>query len=212
MPPTPIPVPLSVINHRQRRFELLVRHVQGCHACPRMEGRRRVLSNLNGHPSPKSKVMFIAEAPGRFGADRTGIPIHGDPTGHNFEKLLASVGWTRADVFVTNCVLCNPRDPETGNNDSPTMAELENCSFNLESQLVLVDPKIIVTLGGKALEALSIIRPHSLTLRDFVATPSPWLSFILFPLYHQSPRALIHRGMNQQLHDFKLLKELASSL
>jgi DNA polymerase len=35
-----------------------------------------------------SKIMFIAEAPGRNGAQRTGIPIYGDPAGDNFERIL----------------------------------------------------------------------------------------------------------------------------
>jgi uracil-DNA glycosylase family 4 len=158
-----------------------------------------------------SPVMFIAEAPGRFGADRTSIPIHGDPTGNNFERLLAEVGWTRDDVFVTNCVLCNPRD-EKGNNRTPTTEEIHNCSFHLDQQIRLVDPLVIVTLGASALAAISSIYPHGLTLSQAVASPREWNGKILFPMYHQSPRAMIHRGYSQQLNDFKKLKALVDSL
>ena len=38
--------------------------------------------------------MFITEEPSPRGADVTGIPLHGDLTGDNFEKLLTSTGWT----------------------------------------------------------------------------------------------------------------------
>ena len=48
-----------------------------------MECRRKVFSEANGNID--SKALFIAEAPGRLGADKTGIPLYGDRTGDNFE-------------------------------------------------------------------------------------------------------------------------------
>src|SRR2546426_8839598 len=47
-----------------------------CHLCPRFEDKRAVVGPQNG--APNSPVMFVAEAPGRHGADRSGIPLHGD--------------------------------------------------------------------------------------------------------------------------------------
>ena len=58
-------------------------------------------------------MLFVAEAPGRLGADRTGIPLYGDRTGENFQTLLGNIGWKREQVFITNAVLCNPKQ-ETG--------------------------------------------------------------------------------------------------
>ncbi len=77
------------------RFEALVQSIQNCNLCPRMQCRRKVFSEANGNLN--SKVLFIAEAPGRLGADHTGIPLHGDKTGDNFETLLQSVNWDRKD-------------------------------------------------------------------------------------------------------------------
>lgn len=187
------------------RLTILFRVVQNCHACPRMEGRRRVLSTKNGKVS--AKVMFIAEAPGRNGADRTGIPIHGDPTGVNFERLLSHIGWSRNDVFVTNAVLCNPRNDE-GNNDTPTEFELCNCSIHLESTINIVNPVVIAPLGAKALQALSLISHHDFVLSKVVATTQEWNDRLVFPLYHPSPRVLVHRSMAKQRHDFSKLKEV----
>lgn len=198
----PSSIPLSL---RETRLRDLSSMVQGCHACPRMEGRKRVLSSLNG--GAHARVMFIAEAPGRFGADRTGVPIHGDPTGNNFEKLLSLIHWKREDVFITNAVLCNPRD-EAGNNSAPSRLELSHCSFHLESQIIVVDPFIIVTLGQAALSALSLIFPHDLRLNKSVGEPHQWMNRTLFPMYHPSPRALLHRNFGRQLQDFQALQLL----
>ena len=103
-------------TNKGRKFEMLVENVNRCNLCVRMCGRTKVLSEKNGNID--SKVVFIGEAPGRLGADRTGIPFYGDQAGQNFERLLQFTGLTRKQVFITNAVLCNPRD-EKGNNSPP---------------------------------------------------------------------------------------------
>jgi uracil-DNA glycosylase family 4 len=185
--PQRIPLP---VGFAQTRLDGLITHVQGCRACPRMEGRKRVLTKLNGNAP--AWVMFVAEAPGRNGAERTGIPLHGDPSGVNFERLLTAAGFRRSEVFITNAVLCNPQDKD-GNNSTPTDQELRNCSFNLEQQIQFVNPFVIVTLGAKPLAALNIIRPHNFTLSGAVGQPQLWNGRTLFPVYHPSPRAMIYR-------------------
>ena len=80
-------------------FAALVQEAQACRACPRMEGRRRVLSPANGPLS--AKILFIAEAPGRLGGDKGGIPLTGDASGRNFLRYLSAAGLKREDVFVS---------------------------------------------------------------------------------------------------------------
>ena len=179
--------------------------LQYCNICERMCHRARVLSAASGNPD--AKVMFIAEAPGRLGADRTGVPLHGDRTGDNFETLLGTIGWRREDVFVTNALLCNPRD-EAGNNATPTKEELANCSLNLQMTIGLVDPEVVVTLGLAALTSVGLIAPHRLELREAVGNPTHWNGRTLVPLYHPGPRALIHRNMLRQTTDFMELSRL----
>ena len=101
---------------REAAFAALVARAQACTRCARMAGRRRVLGPGNG-PSD-ARVLFVAEAPGRFGGDRTAVPLHGDRSGATFAHLLAAAGLDRGEVFVTNAVLCNPRDP-AGRNTRP---------------------------------------------------------------------------------------------
>ena len=150
--------------------------------------------------------MFIGEAPGRLGADVSHLPFHGDKAGHNFESLLKQVGLSRYDIFVTNAVLCNPKGTG-GNNATPSRQEQRNCQDHLREQLVLVNPRIVVTLGGTALSAAAGLAPHNLTLRDDVRTAVPWNGRILIPLYHPGQRALLHRSFANQLSDYQFVVE-----
>jgi DNA polymerase len=150
------------------RFNDLIQTVQHCDLCPRLCCQNKILSSSNGNI--ESKVLFVAEAPGRLGADKTGIPLYGDRTGSNFESLLGNIGWKREDVFITNAVLCNPKN-DSGNNRTPTQEEIDNCSVYLEMTISLINPEVIITLGQTALAALNMISPHNLQLSQDVAKP-----------------------------------------
>jgi uracil-DNA glycosylase family 4 len=152
-------------------------------------------------------VLFIAEAPGRLGADKTGIPLFGDRTGNNFEMFLKNIGWKREDIFITNAILCNPQQ-ENGNNGTPTQEEIDNCSAYLEMTIALVNPEVIVPLGLTALNALNAIHHHDIALQHSVATQVFWKGRIVFPLYHPSPRATFHRSLAAQRTDYMKLKKV----
>ena len=169
-----------------------------------MESSARILGLSSG--SLHAKVMFIGEAPGRLGADTTGIPFHGDKSGDNFENLLDFVGISREDIFVTNAVLCNPKD-DTGNNGTPSTSELTNCAGFLREQIELIDPCIVVTLGGNALKATALIALHSLALREHVRTSHAWYGRRLIPLYHPGQRAMIHRSLANQRSDYQFVAD-----
>ena len=189
-------------------FAALVQDAQACRACPRMEGRRRVLSSANGLLS--ARVLFVAEAPGRLGGDKGGVPLTGDASGRNFLRYLTAAGLSRDDVFVTNAALCNPRT-ERGTNAPPSASELRACSSFLARTLAIVQPQIIATLGSKALAALHLICPHPYTLRDHAATSVAWNGAVLFPLYHPSPQVVISptgRNHAAQEADYSALKRL----
>ena len=182
----------------ERRFADLCEAVRHCTLCPRLCSHQKVLSNHNGNIH--SKVVFVAEAPGRLGADRTCIPLHGDKTGDNFDNLLDTIAWKRNEIFITNAVLCNPRE-DNGNNGTPTPDELANCSAFLEMTIELIQPEVVVSLGTLALKALGYIAPHGLTLKTHIAQLIPWSGRMLVPLYHPGPRALINRSLPRQRAD-----------
>jgi|ERR1051326_1803906 DNA polymerase len=191
------------MDDRQREFRALVAEAAACILCPAMRERSAVISELNGRLD--ARVMFIGEAPGRKGADRTRVPFSGDQSGKNFERFLNSIQLKRSDIFVTSAALCNPRSV-SGANRRPAAAELRNCSDFLRRTLALVEPRVVVTLGTVALEALKSLQPHEFNLRNDAGKIWHWDGRLLVPLYHPSPQVLItSRDEQAQLRDYKVV-------
>lgn len=88
--------------------------------------------------------MLVGEGPG-YHEDQQGRPFVG-PAGKFLEELLASVGLTRGDVYITNVVKCRP--PQ---NRDPLPAEVDACRKYLEQQIATLRPLLIVTLGRYSL-------------------------------------------------------------
>jgi uracil-DNA glycosylase family 4 len=188
-----------------KSFKQLVKDAAHCTLCPAMCGRSAVLGELNG--SPEARVMFIGEAPGRKGADRTRIPFSGDQSGANFDRYLNSIDLTRKEIFITSAALCNPRS-ESGANRRPTQKELNNCSGFLRRTIEVIDPRVIVTLGSVALAALKRIQYHELNLKESAARIQSWNERVLVPIYHPSPQVLAsHRREAEQLQDYQVVKK-----
>ena len=190
---------------RSKHFFHLTEEAASCQVCPRMSDQKAILGHNNG--SVNASIAFVAEAPGRFGAAKTGIPFQGDRSSKNFDELLSHIGLMRKDIFITNAVLCNPL--KDGNNDQPTRQEISNCSYFMKEVLHLIKPKLVVTLGGKALGALNLILKKSFKLSETVAKPQRLDSFILLPLYHPSPRVTNwKRPLSKQKQDYKKILTL----
>ncbi len=90
-----------------------------------------------------ARVMIIGEAPGRD-EDRAGVPFVGR-AGQLLDKMLASIGLSEADTHITNVVYWRPPG-----NRVPTPQETLVCRPFLERQIQLVQPEVIVTVGGAA--------------------------------------------------------------
>ena len=191
----------AVVRSRQEEFDALVAEAESCRRCAAMCGRSAVLSEKNGRVG--ARVMFVGEAPGRQGGDRTRVPFSGDQSGRNFTRYLASINLSREEVFITNAALCNPRTG-TGANRKPTREEVGNCSEFLRRQVEAVGPAVVVTLGAVSLAALRAVEYHRLTLRENVGQVHAWHGRLLVPLYHPSPQVLAsHRREAAQLEDYK---------
>jgi DNA polymerase len=196
-------------SHPQREFERLAMQAAECTTCPNMANQSAVLGLQNG--SIDSDILFVAEAPGRFGAGRTGIPFSGDKSGDNFEALIDHIGLTRQDIFITNAVLCNPL--HNGNNRRPTTKEIGNCSSYLQTILELMLPKVVVTLGGVGLDAINRILDTRYKLPEIIGKPQRTERFTLLALYHPSPRVTNwKRPLSVQKRDFKKILKIALSI
>lgn len=91
----------------------------------------------------EARLMLIGEAPGRD-EDIAGLPFVGR-AGQLLDKMLASIGLKEADVHITNVVYWRPPG-----NRTPTTQETEICRPFLERQMELVEPEIVLVLGGAA--------------------------------------------------------------
>ena len=190
-----------MFEERRAEFGALLTEVAACRRCEAMCGRRPVLSELNGRVG--ARVMFVGEAPGRQGGDRTRVPFSGDQSGRNFARYLAAIGLDRSEIFITNAALCNPRSA-SGANRRPTNSEVSNCSDFLRRQIEVVGAPVVVTLGAVSLAALRAIEYHQLSLKENVGQVHAWRGRLLVPLYHPSPQVLAsHRREAAQLEDYK---------
>lgn len=100
-----------------------------------------------GDGNEKARIVFIGEAPGAD-EDRQGVPFVG-PSGQLLNKMMASIGLSREDVFISNTVFWRPPG-----NRTPASAEVAVCAPFVERIMELIDPEILVTLGGPASASL----------------------------------------------------------
>jgi DNA polymerase len=123
--------------------------------------------------------VFVGEGPG-FNEDREGRPFVGR-AGGLLVRLLASIGWRRDDVFITNVVKCRPPD-----NRDPQPDEIEACSGYLRRQLAVLDPSVVVTLGrysmGTFMPGARIGQVHGTTAPADPATGAR--DALVFAMYH----------------------------
>ena len=167
------------VQLKRNLFADLAAEAATCTRCPGMCERTAVLSDLNGPVT--ARVMFIGEAPGHKGADRTRIPFSGDQSGKNFERFLASIRLQRSEIFITSAALCNPR-ADSGANRRPKASEIRNCSNFLRRAIELIEPVVIVTLGTVALDALKLLHHHEFTLKNDAGKIRRWNNRLLVPL------------------------------
>ncbi|MCB2099789.1 MAG: uracil-DNA glycosylase [Rhodobacterales bacterium] len=100
-----------------------------------------------GDGSPRAKVLLIGEAPGAD-EDRQGVPFVG-PSGHLLDKMLTAIGLERGDVFISNTVFWRPPG-----NRTPTLGETAVCQPFVERLVELIDPPVLIALGGAAAKSL----------------------------------------------------------
>jgi DNA polymerase len=131
-------VPATTTSEQRRAaLEAIAAEVRTCTRCRLAQGRTRAVPG-EGHPD--TEVVFVGEGPGQT-EDQQGRPFVGR-AGELLVKWLASIGWRRQEVFITNIVKCRP----PGNRD-PEPDEIAACAPYLRRQLEILDPAVVVTLG-----------------------------------------------------------------
>ena len=97
--------------------------------------------------NPKSKIMLIGEAPGA-NEDQEGLPFVGR-AGALLDKMLAAINLDRKKVYISNIINYRPPD-----NRRPTDEEIKRYLPFISKHIEIINPKILVLLGGTAMNAL----------------------------------------------------------
>lgn len=131
------------VNRKSLLEELRV-NIGDCQRCKLAKHRANLVF---GAGNPHARLMFIGEAPGKE-EDLQGLPFVGD-AGMLLTRLIIKMGMKREDVYIANIIKCRPpmnRDPEED--------ELSTCRKFIETQIQIIRPQIIMTLGRIALQVL----------------------------------------------------------
>jgi DNA polymerase len=153
---------------------------RGCVVCTDLVAARQ--SVVVGDLAAGARLMLVGEAPGAQ-EDEVGRPFVGK-AGALLDELLAEAGLDRGSLAVANVLKCRPPG-----NRAPTRLEAGRCVGWLDRQVELVDPALVMTLGGTAL-AWALGRGHR--LRDMRGCIHDWRGRRLLVTYH--PSAAIRFG------------------
>ena len=167
-----------------------------CTKCRLAETRTQVVFGVG---DPHADLMFVGEAPG-LNEDLQGEPFVG-AAGQLLNRLLTEIGLAREDVYIANVIKCRP----PGNRD-PQGDEIESCKGYLRSQISIIDPNVVVTLGNFATKLL--LRTETGITRLRGRTYPWWQGRLLVPTFHpaaalRSPNTLIAEMQD----DFGLIRD-----
>jgi uracil-DNA glycosylase family 4 len=115
-----------------------------CKRCKLSRGRKHIVF---GEGAARADLMFIGEGPGEE-EDLQGLPFVG-AAGQLLNRILNKMGLRREEVYIANVVKCRP----PGNRD-PEPDEAAQCLPFLQKQIEAIRPRVIVTLGKVATQAL----------------------------------------------------------
>ena len=169
--------------------------IKDCQNCALAASRTQVVF---GDGNPHAEIMFVGEAPG-FHEDRIGKPFVG-AAGKLLDQLLGEIGIKRRDIYIANVIKCRP--PQ---NRNPRAEEIESCKPYLLTQIELIRPKVICTLGNFSTQLL-LGRKVGITKVRGQAFDRE--SYVVVPMLH--PAAALHReSMLQAVKgDFQNLRKI----
>jgi len=186
----------------QEELAKIAEEVKNCQKCPLYKTANK---SVPGGPNPNAEIVFIGEAPG-YWEDQKGIPFCG-AAGKLLDQLLLMINLRRKDVFIGNILKHRPP-----NNRDPSPEEITACTPYLKRQLLIMKPKLVITLGRFAMNYfipnVYISRVHGNLKRVLWEN----LTLSIFPLYH--PAAALRNGrVKEELkEDFKKIPEIIEQL
>ncbi len=125
-------------------LERIREDIGDCTRCKLHKSRHNIVF---GDGNPRADLVFVGEGPGEE-EDRQGLPFVGR-AGKLLTQMIEAMGLQRKDVYICNVVKCRPPS-----NRTPERDETNTCRPFLERQLAVIQPKVIVSLGNVASQAL----------------------------------------------------------
>jgi DNA polymerase len=149
--PAPVATPVLSPEAKAAAFAELRQRATACVRCPNLVAARK--SVVFGVGDINAQLMFIGEAPGAD-EDSQGEPFVGK-AGQLLTRIIQTMGLTRESVYIGNILKCRPDTPgQAAGNRKPTPEEMQTCIPYLHEQIDLIRPRVIVALGGTAVEGL----------------------------------------------------------
>jgi len=173
----------------------LKKTVLACEKCSLAVTRKNVVF---GEGDPRAGIVFVGEAPGEE-EDNQGRPFVGR-AGKLLDQLIERIGIRRNDVFICNVLKCRP----PGNRD-PEPQEVASCKDHLLSQIDIIRPRIICTLGRHAYNTLLKVDAPVTRIRGKVTT---FRGIPLLPTYHPSYLLRSQSRIKEAWEDMETLKKM----
>ena len=152
----PLPEARVAPEHRADALKAIQNDIGDCTRCPLAYAGRRKIVFADGDPS--ARLMFVGEGPGAD-EDTTGVPFVGK-AGQLLNNMIAAMGLKREAVYIANIVKCRPPA-----NRAPEPAEANTCTQFLLRQMDVVQPEVVVALGGTAAMYLLGVKQSLASLR-----------------------------------------------
>ena len=144
------PAPAEKFPQREK-FRQLEQATVACRKCPHLVAFRHQV--VFGVGNPDAELMFVGEAPGAD-EDLQGEPFVGR-AGELLTRIIQTMGFSREEVYIANVLKCRPdMPPGRSGNRPPTAEEMATCLPYLREQIALIQPKLMVALGGVAMRGL----------------------------------------------------------
>jgi uracil-DNA glycosylase len=179
------------------KFDALRRRALSCTACGLAETRTNVVFGVG---DPDARLMLVGEAPGK-NEDLQGEPFVG-AAGQLLDELLAGIGVKREEVYIANVLKCRP----PGNRD-PKPDEIDSCKGYLRSQIRMIHPEVVVTLGNFATKLLLPTEMGITRMRG--QRFDWWLGATLIPTFHPAAALRGRPQVKEQMQeDFALASQV----
>lgn len=145
------PAPAVNPEAKAAAFADLRQRAMACVKCAHLASSRKNV--VFGVGDINAQLMFVGEAPGAD-EDVQAEPFVGK-AGQLLTKIIETMGLRRESVYIANILKCRPDTPgQTAGNRKPTPEEMQTCIPFLHEQIDLIRPKVLVALGGTAVEGL----------------------------------------------------------